>query len=206
VLDDAGDAVGLQGAVTSVYSTLEADRVTGVIEHSWASPAPREAFVVGGVLTGTMFASASSLILLTFAAVALGASFTVSGALLSIPALLLMVVANCGFGYLVGAALLALRQAEALVDASTLLAVLFSGVSFPLTLLPHAARWPTYILPDTWGLDLIRHLTLSSRPLMPVPFELAAACATAAAWLTVGRWAFLRAERHLLTAGTLAQF
>lgn len=196
----------LVGAATSVYSTLEADRLTGVIEHSWASPAPREAFVVGAVLTGSMFALVSSVILLAFAVVVLGASFSASGVLLSLPVLLVMVVGNCGFGYFVGSALFALRQADALVEVLTMVAVLFSGVSFPLTLLPEAARWPTYLLPDTWALDLIRYLTLSTQPLMPVPFELAAAAATATVWIAAGRWTFLRTERHLRTAGTLAQF
>lgn len=196
----------LVGAVTSVYSTLEADRLTGVIEHSWASPAPREAYVIGGVLTGTLFASASSVILLAFAIAVLGASFFIPGALLSVPVLLVMVVGNCGFSYLVGAALLALRRAEALVDVVTMVAVLFSGVSFPLTLLPSAARWLTYLLPNTLGLDVTRHLTLSTRTLLPLPVELAAAVLTSAVWFAVGRWAFLRTEHQLRTTGTLAQF
>jgi ABC-type multidrug transport system permease subunit len=196
----------LVGAVTSVYETLEADRLTGVIEHSWASPASRQTFVVGGVLTGSMFGAVSSLILLAFAVTLLHASFTVPGTLLSLPVLLLMVVGNCGFSYLAAAAVLALRQADVLVELSTMVAVLFAGVSFPLTLLPQAARGPTYILPDTWELDLIRHLTLSTRPLMPVFAELAAAGVTAVVWLAVGRWVFLRTEHHLRTVGTLTQF
>ncbi len=196
----------LVGAVTSVSETLEADRLTGVIEHSWASPAPRQAFVVGGVLTGTIFGAAASLILLGFAVVLLHASFVVQGVLQSLPVLLLMVAGNCGFSYLVAAAVLALRQADILVEVSTMVIMLFSGVFFPLTLLPPAARWPTYFLPDTWELDLIRYLTLSTRPLLPVAAEVAAAAATAAAWLAVGVWAFLRTERRLRTAGTLAQF
>jgi ABC-type multidrug transport system permease subunit len=196
----------LVGAVASVYGTLESDRLTGVIEHSWASPAPREAYVIGAVLTGTLFASASSVILLGFAIAVLGASFLVPGVLASLPVLMVMVVGNGGFSYLIGAALLSLRRADALVDVATMVAVLFSGVSFPLILLPAAARWPTYVLPNTLGLDLIRHLTLSSRLLMPVPIELAAAVVISAGWFAVGRWVFLRTERRLRIRGTLAQF
>lgn len=196
----------LVGAITSVYDTLDADRSTGVIEHSWASPAAREAFVIGGVLTGTLFGCVASVILLALAAGLLGASFSLAGAVLSLPVVALLVAGNCGAGYLVASALLALRQAGALVEVLTMLAVLFSGVSFPLTLLPHAARWPCYLLPNTWALDLIRHLTISSRLLLPIPLELAAAAATGAGWLLIGRRAFLRTERALRTAGTLAQY
>jgi ABC-2 type transport system permease protein len=196
----------LAGAVTSVYSTLEADRLTGVIEHSWASPAPREAYVIGGVLTGTLFASASSVILLGFAVAVLGASFSILGALMSVPVLLVMVVGNCGLSYLAGAAVLTLRRAEPLVDVVTMVAVLFSGVSFPLTLLPVAARWWTYLLPNTFGLDLTRHLTLSTRTFLPIAFELAAAVLISIVWFRVGRWVFLRAELQLRRTGALAQF
>lgn len=194
------------GAVTSTYDTLEADRLTGVIEHSWASPAPREAYVVGAVCTGTLFAGVSSAILLAFAMIVLGARFDGTGALLSIPALAFMVLANCGFSYCVAAALLTLRRAEALVDVLTMFAVLFAGVSFPLTLLPGAWRWPTYVLPDTWGLDIIRVLTLDSDPLLPLPVELAAAAVTGIGWLVLGRWAFLSAERRLRENGSLSQY
>lgn len=196
----------LVGAVTSAYNTLEADRLTGVIEHSWATPAPREAYVVGAVCTGTLFAGVSSVILLGFAALTLHARFDAGGAIMSIPALALMVLANCGYSYCVAAALLVLRRADALVDVLTMFAVLFAGVSFPLTLLPGVWRWPTYVLPDTWGLDIIRHLTLGSRPLLPLPVEFAAATVVGVAWFVLGRWAFLAAERSLRTNGSLSQY
>lgn len=196
----------LVGTVTSVYGTLEADRQTGVIEHSWASPAPRESYVVGAVLTGSLFAGAASVILIGFAVAFLHASFSLTGLLLAVPAIAAMVVANCGVGYLTAAAVLALRQADALTDVATMLAVLFSGVSFPLTLLPGATRWPTYALPDTWALDLVRGLALHTDPLAPRPVEAVAAVAVAVFWLVVGRRTFQRTERHLAAAGTLAQF
>jgi ABC-type multidrug transport system permease subunit len=196
----------LVGAVISVYDTLDADRVTGVIEHSWSSPARREAYVAGGVVTGSLFAAGASLILLVASVPLLHVRFSPAGALLSVPVVVVMVAGNCGVGYLVAAALLSMRRAEALVDAGTMIAVLFSGVSFPLTLLPEAARWPTYILPGTWGLDLIRHVTLSTHPLVPIGFELPALVVTSALWFVVGRSVFLRTERQLRIAGTLTQF
>ena len=196
----------LVGSATSVYDTLEADRLTGVIEHSWTTPARREVYVIGGVLTGSMFASASGLILLTLAMVVLRASFAPGGVLASLPVLAVMVIANGGYCYLVAAALLLMRRAGALVEVVTMFAVLFSGVSFPLQLLPGPARWPTYLLPDTWELDLTRHLTLHTRMLLPPAAEAAGACLTAGIWLAIGRRAFLRAERQLAVAGSLAQF
>lgn len=196
----------LVGVVDSCYNTLEADRVTGVIEHSWSTPAPREAYVIGSILTGSMFASAANVILLSFAVVLLHASFDIVGSLLALPVAAVTIAGNGGYGYLVAAAVLGMRRAEALVEIVTMVIVLFSGVTFPLTLLPEEARWPTYLLPCTWGLDLIRHLTLATRPLAPVPVEIAALIVTSAVWLAVGRRVFLRTERRLRVAGTLTQF
>jgi ABC-type polysaccharide/polyol phosphate export permease len=196
----------LVGAVSSVYNTLEADRLTGVIEHSWASPAPRESYVIGAVFTGTIFAGVSSAILLAFASLVLGARFDLLGVAASVPALALMVLANCGYSYFVGAAVLALRRAEALVDVLTMMAVLFAGATFPLTLLPEPVRWVTYALPETLSLDVIRHLTLGTQPLLPVPIELAVATVIGLAWFALGRRTFLAAERGVRTTGSLAQY
>lgn len=194
------------GSVISVYSTLDADRRTGVIEHSWATPAPRRSYVVGAVLTGSMFAGAAGLILTGFAAIFLHASFSPTGVLLALPVVLVMTVGNCGAGYLVASAVLVLRQADALTEVLITLAVMFSGATFPLTLLPGAFRWPTYLLPGTWSLDLLRGLTLNSATLAGRPVEAALAVAVSALWLAVGRRAFARAERHLAASGALTQF
>lgn len=194
------------GSIISVYSTLEADRQTGVIEHSWASPASRQSYVVGAVLTGSLFAGTAGLLLTGSAVVFLHASFSLTGVLLGLPVVLVMAAGNCGAGYLVAAAVLVLRQANALTEVLIMLAVMFSGVSFPLTLLPGAFRWPTYLLPGTWSLDLLRGLTLDSRTLAGRPAEIALALAVSALWLAAGRWAFARAERSLAVSGALTQF
>jgi ABC-type polysaccharide/polyol phosphate export permease len=193
------------GAVTSVYNTLHADRTTGVMEHSWSTPASRHTYVVGAVLTGTLFGGGAA-VLIGAMALLLGARFDPAGLLLSIPAMAVVVVGNCGFGYLVAATLLLLRQASVLVEVTVMAAVLFSGVTFPLTLLPGATRWPTYVLPGTWGLDLTRVATLGTPPLLPLAVEITLLLVTSAVLAGVGYLTFSAAERALARAGTLSQF
>ncbi|MEV4112094.1 ABC transporter permease [Nonomuraea sp. NPDC049695] len=196
----------LVGAVMSVAGTVRSDRVTGVLEHSWATPASREAFVLGAVLTGTLFTVASSGLLIAVAVVFLGASYSPPGLVLSIPVCGVMLLGNCGLGYLAAAAGLRLRRPEAVLDPVMALAATFSGVAFPLTVLPEALRVLTYPLPATWCLDLLRHLTVGTAPLAPPLVELAAATATSLAFFFGGRWVFLRTERQVMAAGTLTQF
>jgi ABC-type multidrug transport system permease subunit len=194
------------GAVWSSTDTLTADRETGVLEHSWATPAPREAYVVGAVATGTMFGLGAGAILVTFAIVFLGASYSIWGILLCIPVAAMMVVGTCGLGYLAAAAVLAMRRADALLNPLTLLIITFSGVAFPLTLLPQIARYPTYLLPSTWGVDLFRHFTLHTTTLEPLPIAIAALVISSTGVFLLGRRVFLRTELKLRVGGTLTQF
>ncbi|HUR02892.1 MAG TPA: ABC transporter permease [Nonomuraea sp.] len=196
----------LVGAVWGVSGTLQSDRNTGVLEHSFATPVPREAFVIGAVLAGTLFALVASGVLLAIAIGFLGASYRLTGVLLGVPVLLVMLLGNCGFGYLTGAATLALRRPDSLVEPLTTLASVFSGITFPLTVLPPVIQPLTYALPTTWALDLIRHLSLDTEPLLPLPYEVVGLAGTSMAFLLVGRWVFVRAERQVTTAGTLTQF
>jgi ABC-2 type transport system permease protein len=194
------------GAIWSSTDTLVADRDTGVLEHSWATPAPREAYVIGAVATGTMFGLGAGAILVGFAVVFLGASYSVWGAVLCLPVAAVMVLGNCGLGYLAAAATLAMRRAEALLNPLTLLILTFSGVAFPLTLLPQTPRYLTYLLPSTWGVDLFRYFTMQTTPLEPLPIALAALAITSTGLFLFGRRVFLRAEFKLRTGGTLTQF
>ncbi|MFD3483697.1 ABC transporter permease [Streptomyces sp. NPDC058665] len=194
------------GAVRGVAGPLESDRSTGVLEHNWSVPVSREVFVMGGVAAGTVFTAVASMLLVAFGVVALGASFSPHGVLLALPVVVLLLVGNCGFGYLAAALALTMRRPDDLLGPVTPLVAAFSGVAFPLTVLPEAVRWVTYLLPGTMPLDLMRHVTLGTDTLLPPGVELAVAMVTAAGWLLLGRRLFLRAERRVQGTGALNQF
>ncbi|MFG2652929.1 ABC transporter permease [Streptomyces sp. NPDC048436] len=196
----------MTGAVRGVSGTLQSDRQTGALEHSWAGPVSRDAFVLGAVGAGTIFTAGASALLLAFGIGVLGADYDPTGVLLSLPVVLALLVGNCGFGYLAAAAALLLRRPAPLLDPLTGLAAAFSGVAFPLTVLPEAVRWLTFVLPTTWSLDLMRWLTLDTRTLVPLPYEVTALVVTSLGFLLLGRRIFLRAERKVQTTGALTQF
>lgn len=196
----------LVGVIWSVSGRLQTDRMTGVLEHSWVSPASLGTFVTGAATTGTLFTLIASALMLVPAITLLHADYDPIGVALSIPVLTAMLVGIYGLGYLAGAATLALRRPDALLDPAAAVLSTFSGVAFPLTVLPAGIRLPTYLLPSTWGLDLMRHLTLHTTPLFPLPVEVGALLVTSGGALLLGRWAFGRVERHLRTTGALTQF
>jgi hypothetical protein len=61
-------------------------------------------------------------------------------------------------------------------------------------------------MPTTWALDLMRHATLDTLTLAPVPVEIAALVTTSLTLLTVGRWVFRRIERKVCVSGILSQY
>lgn len=194
------------GAIRGVSGTLQSDRNTGVLEHSFASPAPREAFVVGAVGSGTVLTGLASSLLLAFGIGVLGADYDPHGALLCVPVMAVMLVGTCGYGYLTGALSLLVRRPGAVLDPLVMVVTAFSGVAFPLTVLPEVVRWPAFLLPTTWALDLMRYATLDTRPLAPVPVAICALVATSLAFWLLGRWVFRRAVRSVQASGTLTQF
>lgn len=196
----------LVGGVRGVSSTIEADRETGALEHSWASPAARDTFVLGAFGAGTIFTAAASALLLTFGITVLGADYDLRGVLFSLPVLAALLAGTCGYGYLAGALALTIRKPSGVLTPITTVIATFSGVAFPLTVLPAAVRWPTYALPSTWALDLMRYATLDTRPLAPLSVAVTALAATSAGVLLLGRRVFLAAERKARVNGTLTQF
>lgn len=199
-------ATVMVGIVLSVNGTIQADRTTGALEYSWASPVPRRVFVRGAVLAGSLFSAAAGGLVMLFAVLVLGARFDPVGLLESVPVVLVTGVGLTGGAYLVAAATIRVRRPGQVLEQVTGLVVIFSGVVFPLTILPTPVLAATFVLPSTWGLDLVRHLVLGTRTLAAVPTACVALVATSALWWAAGRVVFARAERAAQCNGILAQY
>ena len=110
-----------------------------------------------------------------------------------------------GIGYLIGAIVLRMRDANFFVDAADFIVVALSGAGFPIIVLPGLVRWVSYLLPTTYALDLMRVSALDTPPLLPLPLEWSMLAVTSVTLLVVGRWAWLVTEHHLRRTGTLGQ-
>jgi ABC-2 type transport system permease protein len=123
----------------------------------------------------------------------------------ALPILAVSSVGVLGIGYLIGAIVLRMRDANFFVDAADFIFVALSGAAFPIIVLPELVRWISYLLPTTYALDLVRVAGLGTRPLLPIPVEWILMAVTSVALLVVGRWAWLRTERRMRIQGTTAQ-
>lgn len=193
-------AAGFWAVAFSIKLELDA----GTLEPAWLTPTRRETFVIGLTLAGIIVAVGSTIILVLVGVWLFGADIAPRLAV-GAPILALASVGVLGIGYLVGAIVLRMRDANFFVDATDFIFIVLSGAAFPIVVLPEAVRWISYLLPTTYALDLMRVAGLGTRPLLPVPLEWLMLAVTSVALLAVGRRAWLRTEHRLRRLGTLGQ-
>jgi ABC-2 type transport system permease protein len=191
-------------AFWQVADNIKFEMDSGTLEPAWLTPTRRETFVIGYTVAGLVLALVTTLILVGVGIAFFGARIAPS-LLVAIPVLALSSVAVLGIGYLIGAIVLRMRDANFFVDATDFLVVSLSGAAFPIIVLPDAVRWIPYLLPTTYALDLIRVSGLGTPPLLPEPMEWAALVVTSIGFVWIGRRAWLATEHRLRVRGTLGQ-
>jgi ABC-2 type transport system permease protein len=193
-------AVAFWGVAFSIKQELDA----GTLEPAWLTPTRRETFVVGLTIAWVIVATATIVVLLLAGVWIFGAEIAPRIAI-AVPLLALTTVGVLGIGYLIGAIVLRMRDANFFVDAADFLFVVLSGAAFPIIVLPDAVRWISYLLPTTYALDLMRAAALGTRPLLAPAAEWVLLGTTSVALLLLGRWAWLATEHRLRVRGTLGQ-
>ena len=191
-------------AFWQVADNIKFEMDSGTLEPAWLTPTRRETFVIGYTIAGLVMALVTTLVLVAVGIAFFGARIAPS-LLVAVPVLALTSIGVLGIGYLIGAIVLRMKEANFFVDATDFLFVTLAGASFPIVVLPDAVRWISYLLPTTYALDLIRVSGLGTPPLMPVALEWAALVLTSVGFVWVGRRAWLATEHRLRVRGTLGQ-
>lgn len=187
-----------------VAFTVKRELDAGTLEPAWLTPTRRETFVIGLTIAGLVFAAASTAILVVVGTWLFGASIAPRVAV-ALPVIALTAGGVLGIGYLVGALVLRMRDANFFVDAADFIFVGLSGAAFPIVVLPDAVRWASYLLPTTYALDLVRASALGTTPLLPAPVEWVLLAVTSVAFVVIGRRTWLGTERRMRVRGTLGQ-
>jgi len=188
----------------SVAFSIKQELDAGTLEPAWLTPTRRETFVVGMTAAGLVLAVIATVILVLIGIWLFGADLA-PRLLIALPVLAISAFGVLGIGYLVGALVLRMRDANFFVDAADFIFVALSGAAFPIVVLPDLVQWVSYLLPTTHALDLMRVSALDTPPLLPLPIEWLLLVVTSAALLVVGRAAWLRTEHRLRVRGTLGQ-
>jgi ABC-2 type transport system permease protein len=193
-------SAGFWGVAFSIKLELDA----GTLEPGWLTPTRRETFVLGMTLAGLVIAVMATVILVFIGVWLFGAQLAPRLAL-AVPALAITSIGVLGVGYLIGAIVLRMRDANFFVDAADFIFVVLSGAAFPIIVLPELVRWVSYLLPTTYALDLMRVAALETPALLPLPIEWLMLGLTSLVLLVAGRQAWLSTEHRLRRLGTLGQ-
>lgn len=193
-------SAGFWGVAFSIRMELDA----GTLEPGWLTPTRRETFIVGLTGAALLIAAVSTAILVLIGIWLFGAELAPRLAIAA-PVLAIASIGVLGIGYLVGAVVMRMREANFFVDAADFIFVALSGAAFPILVLPDAVRWASYLLPTTHALDLMRVAALDTPPLLPMVVEWIMLAATSVGLLVVGRATWLRTEHLLRVRGTLGQ-
>lgn len=193
-------SAGFWGVAFSIKQELD----VGTLEPGWLTPTRRETFILGMTLAGLLLAVIATVILIGVGVLVFGARLG-PVAVIALPILGLTAIGVLGIGYLIGAIVLRMRDANFFVDSTDFIFVALSGAAFPIVVLPDLVRWIAYLLPTTYALDLMRVASLGTPPLVPLPVEWAMLALTSLGFVAVGRWAWLRTEHRLRRLGTLGQ-
>lgn len=165
---------------------------------------------VRGMLSLTVFpllyALATALIMLVFAALAFGLHLRWVTLPLVLPVAVLGALSFAPFGLLIMAVVLAFKQAMSGVTFVVAGVSLVSGLYFPVSVLPGWMRELSRIQPFTPAADLLRHLMVGARLHEPLAGELAKLVGFPIALLPLSVLALSLAVRSTRRRGTILEY
>ena len=196
----------LSSYVSSVFwgigFSLKRQMDTGVLESNWLTPIPRVTHLIGQTLFNMVCTTFTSLSTAYLAWVTFRFEINFSRIIPAILTAIPVIIAIYGFGFAFAAIVMLMRDANTLVDVGSFLVDVFSGTSFPVTVLPRFLFVIAISFPLTYGYDAIRGMLIGTRTLLPPGQEQLILIIFMAVTVTVGGLVFKWLERRCRQLGT----
>jgi ABC-2 type transport system permease protein len=177
----------LNGPINAVNNDL----YNGTLEYLYSGPGSRYAYYVGVVLSEVLVSMVVFIPLFLLLVLYSGVSF--ANLLLMLLACIGVLVSLTAMGIMIALLALVWKQVGSVASLLGILFEMIAGAYLPLSVFPQAIQYIAYLLPFTWGYDLLRYYSFSGnqwRPILPIWQE----------WLVVGLFAiiFTLLSRYLL--------
>ncbi|MDK2945431.1 ABC transporter permease [Geotoga petraea] len=146
----------LSGGMFSVIGIFGRYKKNGIIKKFMSAPVSPSSFVVNASISKLILNIFSVIILIIFAKLMYNLNYQFNWAEFSL-VILTSSLGMMGFGVIL---LIIFKRIETASTAASLLFVImtfFSGIYFPLTLIPEQIRWISYFMPVTYVVNLVRH-------------------------------------------------
>lgn len=142
--------------VSGVSMTINGERDFRTLPYLIASPAPRGPLFLGRSLVHIVDGLLSTIMALLLGVVFFGVDLTRSNLGLTILCILLLSITSCGMGLILGSLSLRTREAWTITSMVAMAFYIFSGVNFPVEVLPKSMQVISYSLPLTRGIEAAR--------------------------------------------------
>jgi ABC-2 type transport system permease protein len=187
----------LWGPINAVTNDL----TNGTLEYLYSLPGSRYAYYVGVVIAEIIFSQIIFIPL--FILLVIVSHANLAHLLWMLLACAAVLVSLTAMGIMISLLALVWKQVNSIVSILGILFEMLAGAYLPISTFPLPVQYLSYLLPFTWGYDLLRYYSFASsatpwQPILPIWQE----------WLVLGLFAFVftSISRYLLVrAGRLAR-
>lgn len=188
-------------ALSGPIDAVATDLYNGTLEFLYSGPSSRYAYFVGTVLAGAIVNQFTFIPLYLFFVFSSGASLM--NVLMVLLVCLMVLVTLVAMGIMIALLGLIWRQAGSIAKLIGLLFEFLAGAYIPLSIFPAPVQYLSYILPYTWGYDLIRYYSFQGtwKTFLPVWAEWSMLAFFTVFFVILSRFLLQRAEIQAKKSG-----
>lgn len=151
-------------ALWKPLNAVSSDLYNGTLEYLYTSPNSRIAYFVGtiaaeGVLSLVFVVPPVLYFIIT-------GSVTAKNLFYVLLVLILALIVLIAFGTMFALMVILWKQVNSIVGIISTLLTFLAGFLFPVSDLPYGLKYVAYLLPYTWGIDLLRYYTIPNWQLL----------------------------------------
>ena len=194
----------LNTVLWQVGGTLRTEQRRGTLEPNWVTPASRLAIMFGAGLTNMISSLMTVAVSLIFCKLVWHIDLTFSPLLGLV--FLLSTAAIYGLGLIFASLVLLVRELNSAVNFVRGMFMVFCGMTYPISVMPHWMQSVAKALPLTYSIHLIRRVGLAGAGYRDVSGAFWILFAFAASLLIGGYVLFITMDRIVSRKGTLGQY
>lgn len=194
-------------SVRSFAGAIRGAQLMGTLEMIFQSRISTPIYLLGATAWGYIFAFIRMLIMLVVSVFVLGAVIS-PGANLPLIALILVmgILAGSSLGLFAASFTMLYKSGDPTTEVFYPLSLFFSGVYFPVTVLPEWLRWISYLLPTYYALDALRLILIQGMGIYGIKLHILALLTFILVVFPIGVAVFNIAVKKAKTQGTLTTY
>jgi ABC-2 type transport system permease protein len=193
-------------AVWAMGFSMRREQWFGTLEAIYVTPASRLGQVLGMALHSTVHQGAGTIIQFIFIYATFGLALNVGGILPALGIFALMMFALYGFGIVISALSLILKEGWIVSDSFYSIMTILSPVAYPLIVLPTLAQQASAIFPTAPALIGMRTFLIENYVPEVVGDVFLHLIVLSAAWILFGVFVFHLADKYVRKRGMLKKF